>query len=307
MLMKKLFAISLLALFSFSAAQAQEDDKMLFNHLSVGVTTGTPGLIGFDVATTCTPYLQIRAGISIMPRFKYSTDISMGKSDVNKFNGYITQINNAADDPKNASLGIPHIYGTVQEKYDIEGKFGFTNGKILFDFFPFTSKGFPFFITVGAYFGGSEIISVYNKDDRALKIVNEANEAIEKTKGIAPSYGIPTDLNKIYGEVGDYRLGPDADGNAKFSIKVNGFKPYLGIGFGRPVPKGRIGFQFELGCMFWSTPKVTYSGYDAATGESNFEIDNDKVGDKDVGKAIDVVKKFGVWPCISFRLCGRIF
>ncbi len=301
--MKKLFAIATLALFSFSAAQAQEGDKMLFNHLSVGITTGTPGLIGFDVATTCTPYLQIRAGLSIMPRFKYSTTIKMNGSDVNKFNNDITNINNAL-----SSLGMANITERVANEYDVEGKFGFTNGKILFDFFPFKSTGFPFFITAGFYFGGSEIISVYNKQDGALNIINQANQAIDDTRSIAATYGIDPGLQHIYGEVGEYKLGPDEEGNAKFDIKVNGVKPYLGIGFGRPVPLNkRIGFQVELGCLFWSTPKVNYTGLNGDTGERNFEIDSDKAGDKDVGKAIDIIKKFSVYPCLSFRLCGKIF
>ena len=81
--MKKLFAIAALGLFSFSAAHAQQNDKMLFNHLAVGITTGTPGLIGFDIATTCTPYLQIRAGLAIMPKFKYNTDIHVNANEYN--------------------------------------------------------------------------------------------------------------------------------------------------------------------------------------------------------------------------------
>ena len=306
--MRKIFAVAALAVFSFSAAQAQQEDKMLFNHLSVGITTGTPGLIGFDVATTCTPYLQIRAGIAIMPKFKYNTTIKMNGSDVTKFNNDIANINNAlANDPILSLSGAAPITERVANEYDVQGKIGFTNGKLMFDFFPFKATGFPFFITVGAYFGSSEIISVYNKVDGALQVVNQANAAIVATKSVAATYGIDPNLNPIFAEVGDYRLGPDLDGNAKFNIKVNGFKPYLGIGFGRPMAtKKRIGFSCEIGCMFWSKPKVTYTGYDNM-GNTNFEIDKDKAGDKDVGKAIDIISKFGVWPCINFRLTGRIF
>lgn len=302
--MKKLLAVSLVALLSFSAAQAQNDDKMIFNHLSVGITTGTPGLIGVDLATTCTPYLQIRAGISIMPNIKYNTDIKMNGSDVTKFNNDIANINSAI--AANPGIGISPISGRVENEYAIQGKMGWTNGKILFDFFPFTSKGFPLFITVGAYFGGSEIISVYNKDDGALALVNEANAAIDATKPYAATYGIDPGLKKIYGEVGEYKLGPDAQGNVKFDVKVNGFKPYLGIGFGRPVPMTkRIGFQVELGMLLWKTPSVVFHGTDDQ-GNTDFNIDKDKAGDKDVGKAFDVISKFSVWPCLTFRLCGKI-
>lgn len=304
--MKKFLAVSLLALFSFSAAHAQED-KMLFNHLSVGITTGTPGLIGVDVATTCTPYLQIRAGISIMPNIKYSTNIKLSESDVNSFNSKRNDINTVM-----GTLGLPTVNSEVQREYGVEGKLGWTNGKILFDFFPFTSNGFPLFITVGAYFGSSQIISVYNQADGSLGIVNEANTAIDAynayiddpANAAAVAAGGFTKTNNIYASVGEYNdLGPDAQGNVKFDVKVNGFKPYLGIGFGRPVPKTkRIGFQVELGCMFWKTPVATFKG------NREFDIEKDKVkDDKNVGKAIDIISKFGVWPCLTFRLCGKIF
>ena len=303
--MKKLFAIAALGLFSFSAAHAQQNDKMLFNHLSVGITTGTPGLIGFDVATTCTPYLQIRAGISIMPNIKYSTNIKLAESDVQSFNNKRNDINTVM-----ATLGLPTVNSEVQKEYGVEGKLGWTNGKILFDFFPFTSNGFPLFITVGAYFGGSQIISVYNQVPGSLDIVNQANRSvdaynkwIDNNPAAASAAGF-TKTNDIYAKVGIYdKLGPNPQGDVKFDVKVNGFKPYLGIGFGRPVPKTkRVGFQVELGCIFWKTPSVTFSG--------NREIAIEKDGvkdDKDVGKAFDVISKFGVWPCLNFRICGKIF
>lgn len=298
--MKKLFLIALTAIFATGTASAQDpDDKMLFNHLSVGITTGTPGLIGFDVATTCTPYLQIRAGMAIMPNFKYNTNIKLSQADVNDFNNKRNQINTVLAANGRSDLQVTE---EVKREYDVQGKLGFTNGKILFDVFPFKSTGFPFFVTVGAYFGGSEIINVYNKDDGALMIVNQANAAIAEYN--ADIAGVPgaTPVKPIYATQGQYTdLGPDAQGNVEFQVKVNGFKPYLGIGFGRPVPMNkRVGVQVELGCMFWSTPKVEFHG------NKDIDIEKDKAGDKDVGKAIDIISKFSVWPCLNFRICGKI-
>jgi hypothetical protein len=297
--MKKLFLIALTAIFATGTASAQDpDDKMLFNHLSVGVTTGTPGLIGFDVATTCTPYLQIRAGMAIMPNIKYNTKIKLAAGDVNRFNNLRNQINQVLETPQ---VNRPDLVVTeeVKREYDVQGKLGFTNGKILFDVFPFKSTGFPFFITVGAYFGGKQIINVYNRDDGSLRIVNQANKAIDAYNQYVP---VDKQVNNIYATQGDYKeLGPDKNGNVEFQVKVNGFKPYLGIGFGRPVPMNkRVGVQVELGCMFWSTPKVTFSG------NKDIDIEKDKAGDKDVGKAIDIISKFSVWPCLNFRICGKI-
>lgn len=296
--MKKLFAIATLGLLSFSAAHAQENDKMLFNHLAVGITTGTPGLIGFDIATTCTPYLQIRAGLAIMPKFKYNTDIHVNANEYNnKINDMYTTL------PVSKRSMMEDENGNkwqVAEQYAVQGKMSFTNGKFLIDFFPFKSTGFPFFITVGAYFGGRDIVSVYNKDDRALDIVNKANNVITEYNKLVP---VSSQVKPIAATVGEYtNLGPDVNGNVRFDVKVSGFKPYLGIGFGRPFPrKKRIGFSAEIGCMFWRTPVVTF------TGNDSFEIDRVKAGKENVGKAIDIVSKFSAWPCLNFRLTGKIF
>ena len=296
--MKKLFAIATLGLLSFSAAHAQENDKMLFNHLAVGITTGTPGLIGFDIATTCTPYLQIRAGLAIMPKFKYNTDIHVNANEYNnKINDMYTELSKYG---KQGMMENPDgTRWSVAEQYAVQGKMSFTNGKFLIDIFPFKSTGFPFFITVGAYFGGRDIVSVYNKDDGALAIVNKANDVIAEYNKVP---GV-TKVNSIAATVGEYtNLGPDVNGNVRFDVKVSGFKPYLGIGFGRPFPrKKRIGFSAEIGCMFWRTPVVTF------TGNDSFEIDRVKAGKENVGKAIDIVSKFSAWPCLNFRLTGKIF
>ena len=296
--MKKLFLIALTAIFATGTACAQDpDDKMLFNHLSVGVTTGTPGLIGFDVATTCTPYVQIRAGMAIMPNIKYNTNIKLSANDVKNFNNNRARINQVLTNIEKEELVVTE---EVKREYAVQGKLGFTNGKLLFDIFPFKSTGFPFFVTVGAYFGGSQIIKVYNKDAGSLQIVNQANAAIREYNNA----NIPgqTPIKEIYATQGQYTdLGPNANGDVEFNVKVNGFKPYLGIGFGRPVPMNkRVGVQVELGCMFWSTPKVTFSG------NKDIDIEKDKAGDKDVGKAIDIISKFSVWPCLNFRICGKI-
>ena len=316
--MKKIFAVSVLALFSFHVTRAQENDKMLFNHLSAGVTVGTPGW-GIDVATTCSPYVQIRAGFAIMPNFKYSTSIDIDAATYNsQIDGIYRDLGNAyslayQSGNTNAAKEIEAVRDMmlngndlwqVEESYGVEGKFGFANGKILFDIFPFRSDKVPFFVTVGAYFGSNKIIKVYNQQPGSLGIVNTANDIIDfyNSDNVYISKTLGT-VDKVYATLGDYKdLGPDKKGNVEFDIKVSGFKPYLGIGFGRPVPKkNRVGFVFELGCMFWNTPKLTFKG------NQEMNIEKDKAGDDDIGEALDIISKFKVYPCLNFRLCGKIF
>ena len=67
----------------------------------------------------------------------------------------------------------------------------------------------------------------------------------------------------------------------------------------------RVGLQVELVCIFWSTPNVEFVGSEGKVVKS-MDIESSKPGSKDVGKAIDIISKFSVWPCLNFRICGKI-
>ena len=235
-------------------AGAQEKDKNMFNHLSVGVTAGTPG-IGFDVAAPIGNYVQVRAGVAFMPSIKFGTDLDV--SDGSEIAGY-----------------------KIPETVEVEAKVGFTNGKLLFDVFPF--KRSSFHITAGAYFGSSAIIKAYNKKDGLLADLAEYNR---KNPG-----------NEIGYELGDYLLTPDDKGNISAEIKTASFKPYIGLGIGRAVPKKRIGFMFEAGVQFWGSPKLYCNG-DRLT-EDDFNGED--------GGLMKTLSKITVYPVINFRICGRI-
>lgn len=259
----KLIKICLAAvtvLISSVSVYAQEnDDKKLFNHLSVGVNIGTPG-IGLDVAMPAGHYVQLRAGIAIMPTFKASTALDINQPSV---------------DIEGVNMNFP-------SSVDIEGKTGFTNGKILVDVYPF--KRSSFHLTAGAYFGSSKIVEAYNKEDGILSDITEYNNQVSESE-------------KIGYELGDYLLTPDANGNINANIKTTSFKPYVGLGFGRAVPNKRVGFMFELGCMFWNSPKLYCNG-DQLT-------ENNVSGD--AGGIIKTMSKITVYPVLNFRICGRIF
>lgn len=251
---KRFFILVSLALIAFSANAQEDDDKNIFNHLSIGVTGGTPG-IGADVAMPVCNYVQVRAGFSVMPKFTFSTDLDVS--------------------------GTPYDLSYVPNEISVEAKTGFTNGKLLFDIYPFKSSGFH--ITAGAYFGGGSVIKGYNKEDGLLKEVADYNKRNPN--------------NMIGYELGDYLLTPDEDGNINAEIRTKGFKPYLGIGAGRAVPKKRLGFMFELGVMFWGSPKVYCNGD---------ELTSEDLG-SDGGEVMKVLSKIKVYPVLNFRLCGRIF
>lgn len=258
----KTFIIIGVAFLSSVGASAQGQDNNLFNHLSVGLNVGTPG-IGLDVAMPVCNYVQVRAGFAVFPKLKTDDQYDLDKSAI--------------------SSSVPSsVVSQIPDHIDIEAKTGFTNGMLLFDIFP--SKNSVFHFTAGAYFGSSKIVEAYNMESGLLKAVSAYN-----------SYD---GVEKIGVEFGDYLLTPDADGNVKAKIETASFKPYLGIGFGRAVPKTkRVGFMFELGCQFWGSPKV----YCNDVQLSDADIDGE------AGGAVKTLSKIIVYPTLNFRLCGRIF
>lgn len=58
------------------AAQDSSESPGIFNSLAVGVSASTTG-IGIDVASPIGSYLAVRAGVSFMPNFTYSTDVDV--------------------------------------------------------------------------------------------------------------------------------------------------------------------------------------------------------------------------------------
>lgn len=130
--------ISTLSLFAQEESAAFQRDKKLFNHWSIGLNIGTPG-IGADIATVCTDYLQIRAGFAMMPKVKYDKTIN------------VRRFVDTSMQPELANLPT-----TVEST----GKLNMVNGDVLFSVYPFRSSRVPVALTAGLYFGTSDIIDL---------------------------------------------------------------------------------------------------------------------------------------------------
>lgn len=57
---------------------------------------------------------------------------------------------------------------------------------------------------------------------------------------------------------GDISLGADLVGDIKTGADWSGIAPYLGLGFGRAVPKKNFGFGIDVGGYFAGKPDVTF-------------------------------------------------
>ena len=104
--------------------------------------------------------------------------------------------------------------------------------------------------------------------------------------------------DQVYAEIDKYQVDFDRNGDVKGDIRVNAFRPYLGLGYGRLVPKHRLGFRVELGCQFMGKMKIYQNDKEVNINEL------DKNKDDDVSKFVD---KFKVYPVLKFTLAGRLF
>ena len=289
-------------------------------HFGIGAGAGTTG-ISLDASLMVGKYVGIRGGVDIMPQIKVNKDIDLKTEDANK---KVSQLTNEIKElnTKLAQYGLEQVDlsqypgGNLPNNMEIQGKLKNTTGHVLIDLYP---GGHSFHFTVGAYFGPEEIIDVYNKEDGFMKPITAYNDAIIYAQSQTPSNSlVPQNvrdvvdkygLKMIGGELGDYFVTPNpADkGNVNAYAKVKSFRPYVGLGFGRAVPKGRIGCQFDLGVQFWGKPEIYVPTYNKTTGTYQCEkIDGDKAGD-DAGKVLKTVSKVSVYPVLNFRLVGRIF
>jgi len=57
---------------------------------------------------------------------------------------------------------------------------------------------------------------------------------------------------------GDIMISPDEVGQIDVGIKVGPICPYIGLGFGRAVPKTRFSFNFEIGGYYITKPQVSF-------------------------------------------------
>lgn len=161
-------------------------------------------------------------------------------------------------------------YEGFEGEYPIpmEAKANMVNGLLLADIFPFKKGTFHF--TGGFYVGTPDIVKISGEADRLV-------------------------------EIGDLIIKP-VDGKVGAQLETNGFKPYLGIGFGNSVTKGnRVGFKFELGAMFHGNPKIVVTEGLEVGDMGHLEIS------EDLDKFNKFLRDFNVYPVMNFQLNFRMF
>lgn len=228
-------------------------------------------------------------GVQLAAPLTSSFAVRAGYSFMPKFK-YKKDIN-VGKDP--AFLSYPN-----DQHVDLEGKLNMSDFSLLFDYYPSMYSSFR--LTAGAYIGKSKPLSITNAD-----------AFLERSSWGSKGLELGTAGN-------DYTVVSDkATGNVQADLKVNSFKPYIGIGFGRAVPKGRVSVQFDLGIQIWGTPEVwtTINTFDDNAGDwvtsyrkvNKNRITNPNEDYQDARDAIKTIEKIGVYPVLSLRINGRLF
>ena len=163
---------------------------------------------------------------------------------------------------------------------DLDANLKRTQGSVIFNVYPLAKAKVcsSFFLAAGLYFGGDKLVQIKGHSDEIAEKINQFN-------------GNP------YIELGDYKLPVDENGNVKGGLKVQKVRPYLGLGFGRYVPKKRISVTGELGVQFHGHIKPY-------TSEGEIEA-FDELTEKDDWKK--VMDKLTVYPMLKIVISGRIF
>ena len=258
--------VAVILLTSVGSVMAQSDYKRgIFNHVGLNVGAGTEG-ISVGVAAPVTNFLEVEAGVNIMPSFKLSGDLDV---DINM--------------PQESDIQYP-TSGTIHA----EGSFDRTTFNVKANLYPF-GGGSKFFIAAGLSIGGEKIAEVTGSCDELRKF----SENNLHTPELKDQF-----RKAISANLGGYNLELDENYNLQGDIRCKNVRPYLGLGFGRLVPKNRIGCRLELGCQFMGKLKVYQNGN---------EIDINKAledaGEDDLSKFVNDLK---VYPVLKFSLTGRI-
>ena len=299
--MKKAIAILLAASALLVAANAQAQDKWMFNHLGFGVSAGLDG-IGADIVVPFTPFIQIRGGYATLPKQYVSYDIATVNVNMSKANG----------DPWN----IDHKDVTITASANLDA------AHLFLDFYPGKRTGLH--LTVGAYYainpqnGGA--FRVGTKEPLPIDEEDWASVGLEIKHDDGTSDYITTDNNGYLNL--DYNLANPLGEK----IGMPQLYPYAGLGFGRNLSRSRIAFTMDLGVIYTggvNLKSYNYMYYDeskpdlgiretvirssdlgAAKGISNGEYDD--VIDMVQG-AYAKIETIPVTPVLKFNLVFRIF
>ena len=281
--MKKKICTSLFCLIIVLPGISAQETISAFKNLAVDVELLSTTGLGLELATPLSPNFVLRGGFSMLP-VHYDATFN-GVVDQNTI-GNIDQV--MATNPEIQSIlsqkGLPTSAYDISNSINATATLGLVNGKALIDCYPWAK--YSFHITAGIYAGSGELLKLKGSMDEAVEVLS-----VLKDNGY-DLFNTPYLIDESKG----YQLSGKDIADLRGAIEVNSVKPYLGIGFGRAIPRSRVGVSFEIGAFYHGTPKLT-------SDNPNVQ----KLIDNELADVSDVLKNIPVYPVISFKLNIKLF
>lgn len=171
------------------------------------------------------------------------------------------------------SFTIPYAVKGIQYSAIVEGKLHKIDGKVLADIYPFPESSFH--LTTGLYMGTPDFILAQNTSELT---------------GIGKGEGIM---------VGGKAITLDENGKVRLSVQAASLKPYVGVGFGRPVSDHHLNMAFDLGVQYWGAMTLNAWSPDEEQWAS---ITPDDINNAEFKKYYDIISGIPVYPVLNLRL-----
>lgn len=176
------------------------------------------------------------------------------------------------------SFTLPESYGGDGTPSQIDARLSMNHAYFLSDFYVFPNSNFR--LSAGLWAGRPDFLTIQN-----LTPLPEAFNSI----------GIDVDGYSVHAKDGDITIG----------MKVNGFKPYLGFGFGRMRDDRRVGVSCDLGVLGTFGQGLRAMGY-GLFDEKEVQLTSAVADGKDKG-LLDLVGGLKIYPVIRVNLFFKIF
>lgn len=249
-------------------------DRQLANHLSIGVSAGFDG-IGGQLALSLGPHFDVRAGYTYLNSIERTPrELAEGS-----FGSMIPSESDLTFEAGDGGREI-HLYDVP-----IGLTINYFGPNVLFDYFPW--KDASFHLTAGAMFHKGDLVTL----------------TADVSDQLTPDeYGT---LGFSFKNVED--ITTDMDGVIRFDWRASGFRPYFGLGFGRPVSmKHRVGVSLDMGLVIIGSKGFYTYNYAGRSGKEDVELTSDALDDADSG-IIDKISGLPVLPMMRFTINVRLF
>lgn len=213
--------------------------------------------------TTITPFFELGINVNYMPAINVSSNVKVVNSNY---------------------LGS----GTVSDlgKVKISGDLGRLTFDAKLNVYPF-GPGTTFFVAGGVSVGGKRLLTLSGHSDEVEALFDQYGDQIGDVAIV----------------INESELSLSKTGDVEGDIRVNNVRPYVGLGFGRLVPKKGIGVRLEAGVQFTGKLKV-YQGDKQINYESLLKsAEKEMTGDDRISKLVDHMR---FYPVLKLTLTGAL-